>query len=110
MEQREDLSADKLRGGYYTPTEIADFLVNWGMEISPSHVLEPSCGDGAFIKALQKYGSNDDLELGGCFIQAVELVKEEADKSKIAFYELVRTTKAKGECIESEFFEFTTKK
>ena len=61
MEQREDISADKLRGGYYTPEGIADFLVNWGMEISPSHILEPSCGDGVFIKALHKYGLTDIL-------------------------------------------------
>mgnify|MGYP006430661393 CR=1 FL=1 len=48
MEQREEISPEKLRGGYYTPSSITDFIVNWGMEISPSNILEPSSGDGAF--------------------------------------------------------------
>ena len=109
MEQREDLSAEKLRGGYYTPIEIADFLVTWGMEISPSHILEPSCGDGIFIKALQKFGLTDDSKLDGCNIQAIELVDEEAKKSKEVFHDLVKSTKATGECTHSEFFEFTQK-
>jgi adenine-specific DNA-methyltransferase len=109
MEQREDLSADKLRGGYYTPIEIADFLVTWGMEISPSHILEPSCGDGIFIKALQKFGLTDDSKLDGCNIQAIELVDEEAKKSKKVFHDLVKSTKATGKCTHSEFFEFTQK-
>tara|TARA_B110001452_G_scaffold102772_1_gene85297 strand:+ start:158 stop:1888 length:1731 start_codon:yes stop_codon:yes gene_type:complete len=107
MEQREDISADKLRGGYYTPEGIADFLVNWGMEISPSHILEPSCGDGVFIKALHKYGLIDSSKLDGCVINAVELIQTEADKSKEAFHDLVSSTKAMGECKKSEFFDYT---
>ncbi len=47
-------TAQKLRGGYYTPPDLAAFLVRWVKEISPRRVLEPSCGDGVFFSALAK--------------------------------------------------------
>ena len=49
-----DESADKLRGGYYTDPAIAAYLTRWIMEIAPSSVLEPSCGDGVFISELMR--------------------------------------------------------
>jgi adenine-specific DNA methylase len=42
----------KLRGGYYTPADLAIFLTRWIAEIRPQRVLEPACGDGAFFAAL----------------------------------------------------------
>lgn len=42
----------KLRGGYYTPPVLAQFLVNWGMSANTKRVLEPSCGDGNFVAAI----------------------------------------------------------
>jgi hypothetical protein len=42
-------SDQKLRGGYYTPPDLAGFLARWVAEIKPRSVLEPSCGDGAFF-------------------------------------------------------------
>lgn len=44
-------SDQKLRGGYYTPENIAAFLSSWAVRSVGDHVLEPSCGDGAFIEA-----------------------------------------------------------
>lgn len=41
----------KLRGGYYTPKPIADFLAQWAIQTSHTEILEPSCGDGALIEA-----------------------------------------------------------
>lgn len=43
---------NKLRGGYYTPREISEFITNWAISDISESVLEPSCGDGSFIKAL----------------------------------------------------------
>lgn len=43
---------DKLRGGYYTPAPIADFIVRWAVRDSDDRVLEPSCGDGSFIRSI----------------------------------------------------------
>ena len=39
----------KLRGGYYTSEDLADFLVRWIARIQPTSILEPSCGDGVFF-------------------------------------------------------------
>jgi adenine-specific DNA-methyltransferase len=41
----------KLRGGYYTPYEISKFLSSWAIRNPTDSILEPSCGDGAFIQA-----------------------------------------------------------
>lgn len=48
----ENESAQKLRGGYYTPPDLAIFLSRWVKAINPKRVLEPSCGDGVFFDAL----------------------------------------------------------
>lgn len=39
-------SVQKLRGGYYTPQLVSDFLARWAIESASTTVLEPSCGDG----------------------------------------------------------------
>lgn len=41
----------KLRGGYYTPKPIADFLAHWAIQSPTAEVLEPSCGDGVLLRA-----------------------------------------------------------
>jgi adenine-specific DNA-methyltransferase len=43
----------KARGAFYTPVELTDFLASWAVRSSEDRVLEPSCGDGAFIAAIQ---------------------------------------------------------
>jgi adenine-specific DNA-methyltransferase len=48
------LSLQKLRGGYYTPQPIADFLAGWAIQSPDTEVLEPSCGDGALLEAALK--------------------------------------------------------
>lgn len=49
----ENESAQKLRGGYYTPPDLAAFLARWVKAINPKRVLEPSCGDGVFFDTLR---------------------------------------------------------
>lgn len=44
-------TAEKLRGGYYTPDPVARFLAEWVAAAGPS-LLEPSCGDGAILRQL----------------------------------------------------------
>ena len=47
---REDLPADrKARGAFFTPSEIAEFLVHWAVRKPTDRVLEPSCGEAAFM-------------------------------------------------------------
>ena len=48
----------KLRGAYYTPPALADYLVWWAMKDGGSHILEPSFGDGNFLVSLYSKISN----------------------------------------------------
>lgn len=43
---------NKLRGGYYTPDKISEFITGWAVRSSTDTVLEPSCGDGSFLNAI----------------------------------------------------------
>lgn len=52
MNFKENESAQKLRGGYYTPYDLAHYLAAWVAESKPKAILEPSCGDGIFLDAL----------------------------------------------------------
>lgn len=41
--------AQKARGAFFTPPEISKFLVDWALRLSTDRILEPSCGDAAFL-------------------------------------------------------------
>jgi adenine-specific DNA-methyltransferase len=70
-----EASAEKLRGGFYTPEPLAEFILKWGINGSTnSDILEPSCGDGVFIEQLR------DLKLKYKSVTAVELDPIEARK------------------------------
>ena len=76
MKLIENATAEKLRGGFYTPEAIADFILRWGINGSSGcEVLEPSCGDGVFLERL-KGGSHKFKR-----ITAIELDEEEARKA-----------------------------
>ncbi|GLS99255.1 restriction endonuclease [Sphingobium jiangsuense] len=72
----ENETAQKLRGGYYTPVDLAAFIAKWVKEISPESVLEPSCGDGAFFSAFKRVRGFSKVSVTG-----FELDKEEAGKA-----------------------------
>ena len=81
---KENISAQKLRGGYYTPKPIADFLCKWSINENTKHVLEPSCGDGNFIEsAILRF---KDIGVVGKSlkgrIKGIELLEEESIKAK----------------------------
>lgn len=67
----------KLRGGYYTPADLAHFCSRWALEHGASEVLEPSCGDGAFLEAL-----GTPQWPGALSVRAFELSPEEAGKAR----------------------------
>jgi adenine-specific DNA-methyltransferase len=75
-----DASNQKLRGGYYTPKVIAQFLANWAVCSAFDEVLEPSCGDGALLEAaaqrLLALGAAPDAVSDQ--IRATELYESEA--------------------------------
>ena len=52
MKLIENATAEKLRGGFYTPEPIAEFILRWGINGSTNlDILEPSCGDSVFFRA-----------------------------------------------------------
>ena len=67
MKLIENATAEKLRGGFYTPEPIAEFILRWGTNGSNNFdILEPSCGDGVFLEQLKnlksKYNSITAIE------------------------------------------------
>lgn len=47
-----EISAEKRRGAYYTPFHLAQFLVQWAVRSPFDRILDPACGDGAFLHAI----------------------------------------------------------
>jgi len=77
MNFKVDETPTKLRGGYYTDPDIATFLLKWILNIHPKSILEPSCGDGVFLRGLSKLSTN-----GLKSIKAFEIEPIEAGKAK----------------------------
>ena len=76
-------SLQKLRGGYYTPSEITDFLSEWAIKSCEDQILEPSCGDGNFLIAIIQRLLNKKQKSSNISHQlnAVEIDKVEFNKS-----------------------------
>lgn len=52
---REDATEERLRGSYYTPKELANYIVKWAADgVQIQKVLEPSCGDGVFLECIME--------------------------------------------------------
>ncbi len=63
-------------GAYYTPRSAADLMADWVVRRSGDVVLEPSFGDGAFIRALDR-----SVEARG--LEAVQVVGVELDEQAV---------------------------
>ncbi len=74
----EQETEQKLRGGYYTPSDLAVFLTRWVKEISPQSILEPSCGDGVFFDALATVKGFQQANVIGFELNAEEAAKSRA--------------------------------
>ena len=73
----------KLRGGYYTPKPIADFLAEWAIQSPTSATLEPSFGDGnileAVVNTLLRRGV--DTPVLPSLVHGVEFIEAEAQSA-----------------------------
>lgn len=83
MNFMENETAQKLRGGYYTPSDLAAFLVRWVKDICPTRVLEPSCGDGVFFGALAQVGGLQKTAVVGFELDADEAAKARSRASEV---------------------------
>lgn len=49
-----DGAVQRRLGAYYTPRSAADFMADWILRHDGEHILEPSFGDGIFLRAVAK--------------------------------------------------------
>ena len=84
MKVRSEIHADKLRGGFYTPLHLVDSCLERVQELldDPQRLtlLEPSVGDGAFLRRINTPGGALDGAVSQ--VVAVELVESEARKAR----------------------------
>lgn len=77
--------AEKLRGGYYTPPELASWLCKWAIRKATDSILEPSCGDGVFLSAaaelLEAMGESSRSSIAGR-LKGIEVNSDEAEKAR----------------------------
>ena len=84
MRTRSEVTAEKLRGGFYSPDALVDHcwdrIASLTRDRSCLRVLEPSAGDGAFIRGI---GRNPRLldRIGS--VTAIEPMTSEAEKCSI---------------------------
>lgn len=76
MRLKKDSSAQKLRGAYYTPLQLANAMVGLFAPENIHTVLEPSCGDGVFLDSLKQLGVINQI----VSVDAVEIELVEAQK------------------------------
>ncbi|MCU0285443.1 MAG: class I SAM-dependent methyltransferase [Acidobacteria bacterium] len=70
MQLIENQTEQKLRGGFYTPEPIADFILKWAFNGADDYdILEPSSGSGVFLEQIKKnnykYNSITAIEING---------------------------------------------
>jgi len=68
---------NKERGRYYTPANLARWITQRVLHVRQQtgdiHILEPSCGDGVFFRALTECGNQQDLRVEGVEIESEAL-------------------------------------
>ena len=97
MSTEVELPTVKDRGAFYTPAAVTRFLVNWAIRSPEDRVLEPSAGDGIFLRAivarLEQLGRHETTEsLIGIEPDHVEAVK-------------CRLAAPRARILERDFFE-----
>lgn len=62
---------DKETGSFYTPQSLVEYMVKYiEKRCSPANILEPSAGDGRFVKPLLSFGA------------LISLIENDSDKAK----------------------------
>lgn len=95
---KENSTAQKLRGAYYTPLLLAEKIVEYFKDdFSLKTLLEPSCGDGVFFDAI----INKKIIQNLSNLEGIEIEKTEAEKLsiKLAPYKNVKIQ-------NEDFFDF----
>jgi adenine-specific DNA-methyltransferase len=73
---------NKLRGGYYTPEIMANFMANWINPKADMKILEPSCGDGQLlIPIIEHLLQITNPKTISQNLLAIELIPTESEKT-----------------------------
>jgi len=90
-------TAKKLRGGYYTPAILTKFIIKYVVARGNELILEPSCGDGVFIEAINSIHPQNRISFTG-----IELDASEADKARQQLY----SSNINGKIITYDFLDW----
>jgi adenine-specific DNA-methyltransferase len=86
---REAVTSDKLRGGFYSPDPLVDLCWRRVAALATRRanltVLEPSIGDGAFVRGL---GRLESISRRVARVTGIEIVPAEAARAKLALNQL----------------------
>lgn len=83
----DSFSPEKLRGGYYTDLRVAKWICAWAISTPEAQVLEPSCGDGAFVEGVARRLIALEASPNGipAQVKGIELTPAEAEKAARRF-------------------------
>ncbi|URZ03040.1 Modification methylase Eco57IB [Clostridium felsineum] len=66
---RKDATEERLTGRYFTPKDLASYIIDWVIQDNNiNKILEPSCGNGVFLECLGERRIEE-----GCNITAIEI-------------------------------------
>lgn len=102
MKTSDEVAPEKLRGGFYTPEPLVGVCLDRIDELAKGserlRLLEPSAGDGAFLRVLGSHSMRDRVES----VTAVELVGEEAAECTRALH----ASELPGEVVNASVLEW----
>lgn len=97
--------ARKARGAFYTPPSVAAHLVKWALRTASDDVLEPSCGEAAFLltaaRRMAELQRVDESARGR--LDGVELHPGTAERARA----VLAGVGARGTVTVGDFFEFS---
>jgi adenine-specific DNA-methyltransferase len=106
MKLMQDIEAKKLSGSFYTPPRVVDLCLQRVREmrpgIAPGRILEPSAGDGAFIRGISRLSARNRLRKG--LLTCVELNEVEGTKC----HQELHSAGLTGEVFLKSFFQWAT--
>ena len=106
--QHQDLDVVKDRGAFYTPKSIANFLVDWGMDLDLEkiEILEQACGDGIFISSILDLVGAAGIQVN---MTAIEINPQEAESAGKQLNQS-NSDMISGEVYRGEYFSFMNKR
>jgi adenine-specific DNA-methyltransferase len=99
--------ARKARGAFFTPPELCSYVADWAIRSASDEVLEPSCGQAAFLlaagerlDALTALAGETRSGLPGIELHGVELHRDSARQAEA----LVRSAGYQARVLTGDFF------